>query len=200
MSFVVVDFDGCLVNDVSESFNKFLRSSNSKIENAYKEAVFTIIDNIPFAFSNAAKKIDFKKMLNQEVIKGLKELQEKGMEIIVRTANINLKETDIKDIEEELKKEGLKVKIERAKNNEKCKPENGEKPSLIIDDNPKVILNAIKNGINSIIILTDYNRVQANILSKLSNYVSISKIDDIGKNLENYKSIVSIKNRNLSTS
>lgn len=201
MSFVVVDFDGCLVNDVSESFNKYLRSSDSKIENAYKEAIFTVIDNVPFAFSRAAKKIDFKKMLNQNVINGLKELQDKGMEIIVRTANTNLSNDDIKEIEDELQKDGLKVKIERAKDNEKCRLENGEKPSLIIDDNPKVILNAVKNGINSIIILTDYNKIEAKLLSKISKHIIVSDQNKLKDKLKEYdKFSRPLPSRNVSPS
>jgi predicted peroxiredoxin len=199
MSFVVVDFDGCLVNDVSETFKRFLRSSNSRLENIYKETIFDIVDSVPFVFSKAAKKIDFKKALNQNVITGLKDIQNKGIEIVVRTANTNLKDIDIEDIKEELQKRGLEVKIERVKDNKKCESENGEKPILIIDDNPKVIRSAIKNGINSILILTDYNMIEAKFLSKINSTVCISDPNMLEEKLKDYKFKI-LPNKNLSIS
>ncbi|MEM0154863.1 MAG: hypothetical protein QW814_03470 [Methanothrix sp.] len=181
MAFVVVDLDGCLVDDVHETFSKFLRRDDSRTEHVFKELIFNVLDRIPSVVDSVAKRIDIEKGLNMHVVKALKTVYDAGFDVVVRTANRKLGTLGIERIKSALKDYGINASVELTEDKYKYAERNGEKPVLLLDDKPNVVINAARKGIRSILISADYNRVAGFFIKGVNDLVSISTPESMDK-------------------
>lgn len=177
MPFAVVDLDGCLIDDVHETFAKFLRRENSRLEFVFKEVIFNALDRLP-NIRNSVGKNSVKSALNKDILKALKILQDAGIRIVVRTANGAISNEGMELVREKLLENSINATVEYAADSDKCKNIGNEKPVLVLDDKPDVAANASRKGIKSILILGDYNRVAAGFLSRISNRIIAIKPED----------------------
>ena len=179
MAFVVVDLDGCLVDDVHETFGKFLRREDSGTEHVFKELIFNALDRIPSVVDSVAKRIDVEKGLNMQVVKALKTVYDSGFDVIVRTANRKIGASGAERIKSVLKRYGIDASVELTEDRYKYAEHNGEKPALLLDDKPNVVINAARKGIRSVLIRTDYNRVAGFFIKGVNNLVTIAAPEDM---------------------
>ena len=179
MAFVVVDLDGCLVDDVHETFGKFLRREDSGTEHVFKELIFNALDRIPSVVDSVAKRIDVEKGLNMQVVKALKTVYDSGFDVIVRTANRKIGASGAERIKSVLKRYGIDASVELTEDRYKYAEHNGEKPALLLDDKPNVVINAARKGIISVLIRTDYNRVAGFFIKGVNNLVTIAAPEDM---------------------
>jgi hypothetical protein len=185
MAFVVVDLDGCLRDDVHEAFAKFLRREDSLTEHMFKELIFNALDRIPSAVDSVAKKTDVAKGLNMYVVKALKVIYDSGIEVVVRTANRKLGSEGVEKVREALKANGIDAVVELTEDRFKYAERNGEKPSLILDDKPDVVMNAARKGIKSILISSDYNRAAGFFMKGINRLVKVVKPEDMERECMN---------------
>jgi uncharacterized HAD superfamily protein len=179
MAFVVVDLDGCLIDDVHGAFGKFLRREDSLTEHLFKELIFNALDRIPSAVDSVAKNTDISKGLNMNVIKALKAIYDSRVDIIVRTANKRLGYDGAEKVKKALKENGIEASVELTTDKMKYAERNGEKPSLILDDKPDVALNAARNGIKAILISSDYNRAAGFFMKSINTLLKVVKPEDM---------------------
>ena len=179
MAFVVVDLDGCLVDDVHETFGKFLRREDSGTEHMFKELIFNALDRIPSVVDSVANRIDVEKGLNMHVVRALKKIYDSGFEVVVRTANRKIGESGAEKIKSALKSYGIDASVELTEDKCKYAERNGEMPALLLDDKPNVVINAARNGIRSILIRTDYNRMAGFFIKRVNNLVAIAAPEDM---------------------
>ncbi len=179
MAFVVVDLDGCLVDDVHETFGKFLRREDSGTEHMFKELIFNALDRIPSVVDSVAMRMDVERGLNMHVVKALKTIYDSGFDVIVRTANRKIGASGAERIKSVLERYGIEASVELTEDKHKSAERNGEKPALLLDDKPNVVINAARNGIKSILIRTDYNRVAGLFINGVNNLVTIAAPEDM---------------------
>ncbi|MCL4404512.1 MAG: hypothetical protein M1544_00985 [Candidatus Marsarchaeota archaeon] len=192
MAFVVVDLDGCLIDDVHERFGRFLRREDSVPEHALKELVFNVLDRIPSVVDSVAKSIDMEKWLNLEVVRALKQVSDRGIEIVVRTANNKLGENGIEKLKKVLGEHGVKVSVEVTTDKRKFADRDGEKPLLVLDDKPNVVMGAARKGIRSVLIKSDYNRAAGMFAKRVNKLITVADPKDMEKaclNALGYKSV-----------
>lgn len=180
MAFVVVDLDGCLLDDVHEIFGRFLRREDSCMEHMFKELIFNVFNSIPTVVDSVAKRIDVEKEgLNMHVVKALKTIYDSGFEIVVRTANRKIGEFGADRIKSVLKAYGIDASVELTEDKYKYAERNGERPALLLDDKPSVVINAARMGIRSVLIRADYNRAAGFFIKRVNNLVSIAAPEDM---------------------
>ncbi len=179
MAFVVVDLDGCLVDDIHETFGRFLRREDSSTEHMFKELIFNALDRIPSVVDSVARRIDVEKELNIHVVKALKTIYDSGFEIVVRTANRKIGKSGADKIKSVLKGYGIDASVELTEDKYKYSERNGEMPALLLDDKPNVVINAARKGIRSVLIRADYNRAAGFFIRGVNNLVSIAAPEDM---------------------
>ena len=78
-----------------------------------------------------------------------------------------------------LKRYGIDASVELTEDRYKYAEHNGEKPALLLDDKPNVVINAARKGIRSVLIRTDYNRVAGFFIKGVNNLVTIAAPEDM---------------------
>ncbi len=187
MPFIVVDLDGCLIDDINAAFDRLFRKpldGPSKFaERVFKEAIFAAMTKLPK--HSASKSIRMRIDFDSNVVDAIKTAFEKGYKSIVRTANPNFKESDSIDaVKAQLRSEfNVDVDFSYSENRLKHGMYNGEKPALLIEDNPEVAINAARNGIDVLLMLKDYNGFLGRVLAKLNHKIQVVGPDELGKNV-----------------
>ena len=174
MAFIVVDLDGCLMDDVHEQFGRFLRKDDSKIEHAFKELIFNVLDRMPNIVDSVANSVNVEKSINMHVVKALKAVYESGIDIVVRTANHRLGDDKIARLKKILRSYGIDADVEVTTDKLKHSDMDGEKPVLILDDKPNVIMNAAREGIKGILISSDYNRIAGIFAKNINKLITVT--------------------------
>ncbi|MCL5404553.1 MAG: hypothetical protein M1125_01780 [Candidatus Marsarchaeota archaeon] len=179
MPFAVIDLDGCLEPDIHEAFAKRFIRKDSAVEHALKEVTFNAMDKLSYFTTRVARKVDHNIGFDENIVASMKLLQKHGFEIVVRTANRLISDDDLANLEGRLMKLGVEAHVERAKDSEKFRERNGERPYVILDDKPNVVMMAGRLGITSILLLSDYNRAEAAVLGRINRNIRVSKPEAI---------------------
>ena len=138
--FVVVDLDGCLVDDVSERFGDRLRKVKSRlgkaVENGFEEGTFYGMMGLAGLLRSSVAKRNTNLTLPfiSYVVDTLRALGERGYDIVVRSSNPEVRGAAADIIKARLEDAGVHAIVEYKSLMHKADSRNGERPSLLLDD------------------------------------------------------------------
>ena len=164
--FVVVDLDGCLIDDVAERFGSMLRKVKSRfgkaVENWFEEGTFYSMIGLSLLLrsSIARRNTDLNLPFVGYVVDTLKALAGHGYEIVVRSSNPAVHGLMADTIKTRLEAAGIHAIVEYKPLMHKADPINGERPSLLLDDLGAEGLPASRHGVPTVVRKPGYHDYQ----------------------------------------